>query len=69
MQFFSERLKKQRGKAGFSQSQLAAKCTDNVTSTDLSNWENGRGKPSYNKLFALKRALGCSFDDLDEGVK
>lgn len=69
METFGVRLKKARMSAGMNQKELGKKCVPEMDSTQISQYETQSRNPGYNQIVILKKALGCSFDDLmDEKV-
>lgn len=57
-----ERLRTLRERAGFSQTELAARA--GLKQNNISNWEIGIAFPPYESLRKLCPALGCSADEL-----
>ena len=55
-------IKHQRSVIGISQEQLAIRA--NISSTHLSNIENGRSKPSLETLYTISSVLNCSISQL-----
>jgi len=55
-------LKHLREARNLSQSALAA--MSGIAATVISNFECGVRKPSYKNLFKLRKALGCTWDEL-----
>lgn len=64
-QVIGQRIAKERNRIGLSQGELADKVTEllklprDLKQTTVSNWECGKGKPEYDKLFALSLIFGC----------
>lgn len=65
MKRFADRLREARIASGMTQEQLGFAL--DVTKSSVSAWENGRDTPSFRVLPELRRALGCSLDDLIYG--
>ncbi len=67
---FSERLKKEREKAGWSQAELAEKL--HVSRQSVSKWETGKNYPSIETVIHLSDLFGITIDALlrsDEELK
>ncbi len=55
-------IREWREAAGISQHELARRL--GISPPAVANWETLKANPTADKLPALKRALGCSVDDL-----
>lgn len=67
---FSERLKKEREKKGWSQAELAEKI--HVSRQSVSKWETGKNYPSIEVIIDLSDLFGITIDELlrsDEELK
>ncbi len=67
---FSERLKKEREKKGWSQTELAEKI--HVSRQSVSKWETGKNYPSIEVIIDLSDLFNITIDDLlrsDEDLK
>ncbi|WP_099156578.1 helix-turn-helix domain-containing protein [Virgibacillus ndiopensis] len=67
---FSERLKKEREKKGWSQTELAEKI--HVSRQSVSKWETGKNYPSIEVIIDLSDLFGITVDELlrsDEELK
>lgn len=67
---FSERLKKEREKKGWSQTELAEKI--HVSRQSVSKWETGKNYPSIEVIIELSDLFGITIDELlrsDEELK
>ncbi|KAB7670809.1 helix-turn-helix domain-containing protein [Bacillus sp. B1-b2] len=68
--FFSERLKKEREKKGWSQTELAEKI--HVSRQSVSKWETGKNYPNIEVIIDLSDLFGITIDELlrsDEELK
>lgn len=59
-----EQIKRLREERGMTQSLLAKKLS--CEQATISMWERGKRTPDYFSIVALKRALGCSWEELME---
>lgn len=59
-------LAERRKEAGISIAELARR--SGVSAAELSDIEYGKRKPRATTVMALARALGCSYDDIEEDV-
>lgn len=59
---FSERLKKEREKKGWSQAELAEKI--HVSRQSVSKWETGKNYPSIEVIIQLSDLFGVTIDEL-----
>jgi transcriptional regulator with XRE-family HTH domain len=67
---FGERLKKEREKRGWSQTELAEKM--HVSRQSVSKWETGKNYPSIEVIIRLSDLFGMTIDEMlrsDEGLK
>jgi transcriptional regulator with XRE-family HTH domain len=67
---FSERLKREREKKGWSQTELAEKI--HVSRQSVSKWETGKNYPSIEVIIDLSDLFGITIDELlrsDEDLK
>ncbi|WP_079529002.1 helix-turn-helix domain-containing protein [Halobacillus hunanensis] len=68
--FFSERLKREREKEGWSQTELAEKM--HVSRQSVSKWETGKNYPNIEVIIDLSDLFGITIDELlrsDEELK
>lgn len=61
-----KKIKTQRGNRSLRE--IAEASGKLFTDAALSEWENGAYKPKDDKIPALLKALGCSFEDISEPV-
>ncbi|NSL52801.1 helix-turn-helix domain-containing protein [Calidifontibacillus erzurumensis] len=59
---FSERLKKEREKRGWSQTELAEKL--HVSRQSVSKWETGKNYPSIEVIISLSDLFGITIDEM-----
>ncbi|XHR27717.1 MAG: helix-turn-helix domain-containing protein [Chthoniobacteraceae bacterium] len=64
---FGRNLSRLRGEHGLTQYQLAAYAE--ISRSYLQRIENGQFQPTLSVILRLKKALGCSWDVLMEGVE
>ena len=64
---FGANLKRARRRAGLSQEELAL--LTELHRTQISNLETGKRAPRLDTLVKLTSALGCSADELIEGLR
>lgn len=65
METFAKLLADLRGKTGLTKYALARKA--GVTHQAISHLEGGKREPSWTMIRQLRLALGCRFEDLDDG--
>lgn len=64
--FSPEKIRKQRGSR--TRREIVEPVSDHLTQQDLFLYEQGKVKPSLDKLPFLLKGLGCSFNDIVDQI-